>query len=166
MGEAVQPLFDAIPSFLGAPVGDLEEFSPGQVALAGYFCDNLGRPEAGQRYLVRQLRYISRPGDMPMNPLDLGDAKVFSLEPDKHTATVVSQCKSVLRRGARLVLIGGDISGARRLSPLRSKSPTRMFRRCRQQGAITPLAHPPSSLVWTWKSWRATGCRGHGICRG
>ena len=115
MGDAVQPLFDAIPSFLGAPVGDLEDLTPGQVALVGYFCDNLGRPAPGQRYLARQLRYASRPGDVPRNTLDLGDMNVFPLEPEKHNDAVVSQCQSVLRRGARLVLIGGDTSGAKAL---------------------------------------------------
>ncbi|MFA3916316.1 hypothetical protein [Ruegeria hyattellae] len=50
-----------------------------------------------------------------MNTLDLGDANVFPLEPDKHIAAVVSQCKSVLQRGARLVLVGGDTSGAKAL---------------------------------------------------
>jgi len=115
MGDVAQPLFDAIPSLLRAPVGDLEVLAPGQVALAGYFCDNFGRPAAGQRYLARQLRYFSRPSDMPMNTLDLGDLNVFPLEPDKHSAAVISQCKSVLQLGARLVLVGGDTSGANAL---------------------------------------------------
>ena len=115
MDDAVQPMFDAIPSFLGTPVGDVEDLSPGQVALAGYFCDNLSRPAAGQRYLARQLRYVSRPGDMPTNTLDLGDVNVFPLERDKHTVAVIAQCRTVLQRGARLVLVGGDISGARAL---------------------------------------------------
>lgn len=115
MGDAVQLLFDAIPSLLGTPVGDLEDLTSGQVALAGYFCDNLCRPAPGQRYLARQLRYASRPGDAPANVLDLGDVNVFPLEPEKHFAAVASQCMSVLGSGARLVLVGGDKSGAKAL---------------------------------------------------
>lgn len=115
MGDGVQPRFDTIPSFLSAAVGDVEDLTPGQVALAGYFCDNLGRPAAGQRYLARQLRYASPPGDPPMNILDLGDVNVFPLEQEKHLAAVETQCRAVLLCGARLVLIGGDDSGAKAL---------------------------------------------------
>ena len=44
MGDAAQIQLDRIPSFLGLPVGDLEDLVPDQVAIAGYFCDNLDRP--------------------------------------------------------------------------------------------------------------------------
>ena len=111
MGEAAQVQFDAIPSFLGAPVGDLEDLRPGQVAIAGYFCDNLNRPAAGQRYLARQLRYASRLGNTSTNAIDLGDVNVFPLEPNKHFPALVSQCEAVLETGARMVLVGGDSSG-------------------------------------------------------
>ncbi|WP_171105332.1 MULTISPECIES: arginase family protein [unclassified Ruegeria] len=111
MGDAAQIQFDTIPSFLGIPVGDLEDLVPGQVAIAGYFCDNLARPSAGQRYLARQLRYASRPGEAPANAIDLGDVNVFPLEPDKHFPAVASQCAAVLETGARMVLVGGDSSG-------------------------------------------------------
>ncbi len=111
MGEAALIRFDTIPSFLGVSVGDLEDLVPGQVAIAGYFCDNLGRPAAGQRYLARQLRYASRPGATPANAIDLGDVNVFPLEPDKHFPAVASQCAAVLESGARMVLVGGDSSG-------------------------------------------------------
>ena len=49
MGDAPAIQFDAIPSFLGAPVVDLEDLVPGHVAIAGDFCDNLDRPAAEQR---------------------------------------------------------------------------------------------------------------------
>ena len=111
MSEAAQIQFDAIPSFLGASIGDLEDLVPGQVAIAGYFCDNLARPSAGQRYLARQLRYASCPTVTPANAIDLGDVNVFPLEPDKHFLAVASQCESVLETGARMVLVGGDSSG-------------------------------------------------------
>ena len=115
MGDAPQIQFDPIPSFLGVPVGDLEDLVPDQVAIAGYFCDNLDRPVAGQRYLARQLRYASQPGNAPANAIDLGDVNVFPLEPDKHLSAVVSQCEAVLETGARMVLVGGDSSGLKAL---------------------------------------------------
>jgi len=115
MGDAAQIQFDTIPSFLGVPVGDLEDLVPGQVAIAGYFCDNLSRPAAEQRYLARQLRYASGHGKAPANAIDLGDVNVFPLEPDKHFSAVVSQCVAVLETGARLVLVGGDSSGLKAL---------------------------------------------------
>ena len=115
MDDAAQIQFDAIPSFLGVPVGDLEDLVPGQVAIAGYFCDNLDRPAPGQRYLARQLRYASRPGNAPANVIDLGDVNVFPLERDKHYSAVAKQCAAVLETGARLVLVGGDSSGLKAL---------------------------------------------------
>ncbi|MDH5531461.1 MAG: hypothetical protein OEY05_15630 [Paracoccaceae bacterium] len=115
MGDLAQIQFDTIPSFLGVPVGDLEDLMPGQVAMAGYFCDNLDRPTAGQRYLARQLRYVSRPGKAPTNAIDLGDVNVFPLERDKHFSAVISQCEAVLGTGARMILVGGDSSGLKAL---------------------------------------------------
>jgi arginase family enzyme len=115
MGNTAQLQFDTIPSFLGVPVGDLEDLVPGQIAIAGYFCDNLNRPAAGQRYLARQLRYASQPGKTPANAIDLGDVNVFPLEPDKHSSAVIAQCAAVLETDARMVLVGGDSSGLKAL---------------------------------------------------
>jgi arginase family enzyme len=115
MGDVAQIQFDTIPSFLGVPVGDLENLVPGEVALAGYFCDNLDRPAAGQRYLARQLRYASLPRNASASAIDLGDVNVFPLEPDKHFSAVISQCGAVLKTGARMVLVGGDSSGLKAL---------------------------------------------------
>jgi hypothetical protein len=115
MGDAAEIQFDAIPSFLGAPVGDLEDLMPGQVAIAGYFCDNLDRPAQEQRYLARQVRYASRRGMASENAIDLGDVNVFPLEPDKHFSAVIAQCAAVLETGARMVLVGGDSSGLKAL---------------------------------------------------
>ena len=54
-----------IPSFLGLPVGDLEDLSSEKTAVAGYFCDNLNAPSPGKRFLARQLRYASSHLDAP-----------------------------------------------------------------------------------------------------
>ena len=116
MGDAAQMQFDMIPSFLGVRVGDLEDLMPNQIAIAGYFCDNLDQPVAGQRYLARQLRYASGPDNAPTNAIDLGDVNVFPLEPEKHFSAVISQCTAVLKTGARMVLVGGDTSGLKALS--------------------------------------------------
>ena len=115
MGDAAHIQFDTIPSFLCMPVGDLEDLVPGQIAMAGYFCDNLDRPAAGQRYLARQLRYASQSRQAPANAIDLGDVNVFPLEPNKHFSSVISQCTEVLETGARMVLVGGDSSGLKAL---------------------------------------------------
>ena len=121
MGDAPAIQFDAIPSFLGAPVVDLEDLVPGQVAMAGYFCDNLDRPAAEQRYLARQLRYVSQPSNATANAVDLGDVNVFPLEPDKHYSAVIAQCAGVLKTGARMVLVGGDSSGLKALGNAANK---------------------------------------------
>ncbi len=115
MGDVVQIRFDKIPSFLGLPISDLEDLVPNQVAIAGYFCDNLDQTFAGQRYLARQLRYKSRSKIVPINATDLGDLNVFPLEPEKHFSAVISQCEEVLKLGTYLVLVGGDSSGLKAL---------------------------------------------------
>lgn len=119
MVEGVRIQFEAIPSFLGLPVGDLEDLSPGNIAISGYFCDNLDRPDPGQRYLARQMRYFSRRSPSMRPPvteaLDLGDVNVFPLEPEKHLDAILLQCQRVLKTGARLVLVGGDASGLQAL---------------------------------------------------
>ena len=116
MGNAAEIQFDMIPSFMGAPIGDLEDLVPDQVAIAGYFCDNLDAPAAGQRYLARQLRYASQSEKTLSNTIDLGDLNVFPLDPSKHYSAVISQCQTVLETGARLVLVGGDSSGLKALT--------------------------------------------------
>ena len=111
----MQIRFDKIPSFLGLPISDLEDLVPNQVAIAGYFCDNLDQTFAGQRYLARQLRYKSRSKIVPIKATDLGDLNVFPLEPEKHFSAVISQCEEVLKLGTYLVLVGGDSSGLKAL---------------------------------------------------
>ena len=111
MRDAAPMQFDLIPSFLGAPIGDLEDLMPHHVAVIGYFCDNLDRPAPEQRYLARQLRYASRPGNEQTNTIDLGDLNVFPLERNKHLCAVTAQCAAILTTGARMTLVGGDASG-------------------------------------------------------
>jgi arginase family enzyme len=121
MVDVAQKQLNMIPSFLGAPVGDLEDLIPGQVAITGYFCDNLERPMAGQRYLARQLRYASQHENMAAKAIDLGDVNVFPLERNKHSSIVTAQCVAVLEIGARMVLVGGDASGLRALGAAAKK---------------------------------------------
>lgn len=111
MGDATHIRFDAIPSFLGAPVGDLEDLLPDHIAIAGYFCDNLDRPAPGQRSLARQVRYASRTGIVPACAFDVGDLNVFPLEVGKHETAVTAQCGAIFKTGARMVFVGGDLSG-------------------------------------------------------
>ena len=96
MNDAEQTQFYQIPSFLGATVGDLEDLLSVQVALAGYYCDNLERPTAGQRYLARQLRYASALETTPWYAIDLGAVNVSPLETAKHFSAVEAHCTSVL----------------------------------------------------------------------
>ena len=116
MGDRRTIQFDMIPSFLGVPVGDLEDLTPARSQLAGYFCDNLDQPGGGQRYLGRQLTIcLSAREGTSRKHIDLGDVNVFPLEPDKHFSAVIAQCGAVLETGARIVLVGGDSSGLKAL---------------------------------------------------
>lgn len=112
-----------IPSFLGLPVGDLEDLSSEKTAVAGYFCDNLNAPSPGKRFLARQLRYASSHLDAPKLTdelfslaIDVGDLNVFPLQPEKHFQAVVNQCQAILNSGSSLVLVGGDASGLQALA--------------------------------------------------
>lgn len=99
------------PGLLGAPISDLRDVEPGDVALCGYFCDNLeGRP-AGARFLARQIRYFSEPADPQEHVHDLGDLNVFPLEPEKHEAAICEQLDKIAAAGGIPILVGGDRSG-------------------------------------------------------
>lgn len=101
------------PGLLGAPMSHLRDVAPGDVALCGYFCDNLGGGPAGARFLARQIRYFSEPGEPPEGVHDLGDLNVFPLEPEKHEAAICEQLSKIATAGGFPILVGGDGSGLR-----------------------------------------------------
>ena len=143
MDDVAHKQFDAIPSFLGVRVGDLEDLMPNQIAIAGYFCDNLDQPMAGQRYLARQLRYVSQSEKALPNALDLGDVNVFPLELDKHFSAVIAQCGAVLETGARMVLVGGDSSGLKALG----------FAGQKITGANVPVVSVEAGVTFGWSQY-------------
>ena len=93
----------SVPSFFGAPIGDIEDLSEEKIAVAGLFCDHFSAGEPGARYAARQLRYASLPLlthgpniSPPKNIIDVGSnkgqflllsriyypfCKIFSFEP-------------------------------------------------------------------------------------
>ena len=117
MHEVLAPTLTPVDTLLRTRQGDVEDLLPGDVALAGYFCDCLSSPAPGQRFLARQIRYLSDETKKPMEGvLDIGDVNVFPLEPEKHMAVMEHQISLVYDAGARLCLVGGDASGFEVLS--------------------------------------------------
>jgi hypothetical protein len=129
-------------TFLGAPVGDLEDLAPGDIALAGLFMEHGDPGSFGARFAARQIRYASRPA-YGMAPgqgapwggragrgrlFDVGDLNVFPLEPERQRAALERQLAALLATGARPVVVGGAM--------------------CLQQIAATAAArlHGPGSL--------------------
>lgn len=104
-----------ISTFLGAPIGDLEDLSPGMIAIAGIYCDHFGEGVPGARFAARQIRYSSwqglyqEPITISTNGLiDIGDLNVFPLEPQRHEKILSEQSEKIFRKGARLLSVGGD----------------------------------------------------------
>ena len=81
--EASLPPMLREPSFLCAPVGDLDRLGPGIVALAGLFLDHGDQTAFGRRFAARQLRYACALDRIRSRAacVDLGDLNVFPLEP-------------------------------------------------------------------------------------
>lgn len=104
------------PGLLGAPISDLRDVEPGDLALCGYFCDNLGGGPAGARFLARQIRYFSEAAGPLERVHDLGDLNVFPLEPEKHEAAICEQLDKIAAAGCIPILVGGDGSGLSILS--------------------------------------------------
>lgn len=107
------PPLRGIPTFLGAPIAELEELRPGDVALLGLFLDHGDSSRFGKRFAARQLRYASalaclRPPDGPRGRcLDLGDLNVFPLEPARQAAAFIRQLGAVAETGAPPIVVGG-----------------------------------------------------------
>jgi agmatinase len=75
----------SVPSFFGAPIGDIEDLSEKKIAVAGLFCDHFSQGEPGARYAARQLRYASTPLlanglkiSTPSNIIDVGELNGFN----------------------------------------------------------------------------------------
>jgi arginase family enzyme len=108
-------------TFLGAPVGDLEDLAPGDIALAGLFMEHGDPSGFGARFAARQIRYASRPaygmapGPRPPSGriagrgrlFDVGDLNVFPLEPERQRAALERQLTALLATGACAVVVGG-----------------------------------------------------------
>ena len=112
MAEAVAQ-WDLVhpPGLLGAPRSALGEVKPGDLALCGYFCDNLDGGPPGARFLARQIRYFSQPASAHEGVHDLDDFNVFPLEPEKHKAAIFRQLDKIAAAGGVPILVGGDRSG-------------------------------------------------------
>jgi arginase family enzyme len=122
------PAMRQIPSFLGAPIGDLEQLKPGDVAMVGLFLDH-GDPHGfGKRFAARQIRYacaqhdIGLPAGRGTGCLDLGDLNVFPLEPARQAQALRRQIAAIAAAGAIPVVVGGrrvDAQAADWLTPAR-----------------------------------------------
>jgi hypothetical protein len=99
-----------------ASESELTDLRQGDLALCGYFCDNLCGGPAGARFLARQIRYYSDEVGPVAGVHDLGDLNVFPLEPGKHQRALHDQFDLIAATGARPVLVGGDASGLNALA--------------------------------------------------
>jgi hypothetical protein len=103
----------AIPTFLGAPIGDVEDLCPGDVGMVGLFLDHGARGRFGQRFAARQIRYASAAAGLrpPCGPrgrcLDLGDLNVFPLQPVKQEQALRRQVELIMETGATPIIVGG-----------------------------------------------------------
>ena len=107
----------SVPSFFGAPIGDIEDLSEEKIAVAGLFCDHFSAGEPGARYAARQLRYASLPLlthgpniSPPKNIIDVGELNVFPIEPLKTQSILKEQSLRIHQTGAKLLALGGDYS--------------------------------------------------------
>jgi len=107
----------SVPSFFGAPIGDIEDLSEEKIAVAGLFCDHFSGGEPGARFATRQLRYASLPLIVnglnispPSNIIDVGELNVFPIEPLKTQSILEEQSYRIQQTGAKLLALGGDYS--------------------------------------------------------
>ena len=106
-----------VPTFFGAGTGAVQELAPGLVALAGLYCDHFGDRPPAARYAAKQIRYYSAESNLAIGRhshkeslVDVGDLKVFPLDPVRTEEAVAEQCAEILETGARLLILGGDYS--------------------------------------------------------
>lgn len=105
------PPLRPIPTLLGAPVAELEELLPGEVALLGLFLDHGDPQRFGARFAARQIRYASATARATafVRCRDLGDLNVFPLEPERNCAALTRQLGGIRAKGGRPVLVGGRL---------------------------------------------------------
>lgn len=98
------------PTFFNAPVADLEDVGPGNVAVVGIYCDHFAEGEPGARYFPRQFRYACALDGRgpPAGVFDLGDLNVFPLEPQRCLEALSDQARRLAETGAGMLAIGGD----------------------------------------------------------
>ncbi len=107
------PAMRQVPSFLGAPIGDLEQLRPGDIAIAGLFFDHGDPLGFGKRFAARQIRYactlngIAMPAGRGPRCLDVGDLNVFPLEPERQAAALRRQIGAIAAARAIPLLVGG-----------------------------------------------------------
>lgn len=107
------PRLRAIPTFLGAPIGDIEDLRPGDVAMVGLFLDHGDDGRFGKRFAARQVRYASTAQGMkpPVGErgrcFDLGDLNVFPLQPERQAGALRRQIELITGTGAVVCVVGG-----------------------------------------------------------
>lgn len=99
-------------TFFGAPVADIEDLAPGDIAAVGVYCDHFSDGRPGGRFAARQFRYASTEttASAPHTVFDLGDFNVFPLEPERTHDILCEQSQRIFTTGAKLFAIGGDYS--------------------------------------------------------
>ena len=120
-----------VPTFFGARTGALQDLTSDLVAMTGLYCDHFGGRPPAARFAARQIRYCcTEPGfSIGRNVhearlVDIGDLKVFPLDPVRTEEVVSEQCAEIIDTGARLLILGGDyglapalLGGALRAQP-------------------------------------------------
>ena len=140
-------------TFFGAPVSDLEDLQPGDVAAVGVYCDHFSAGRPGGRFAARQLRYSSTGSNAPVPRavVDLGDFNVFPLEPQRTQDILSEQSQRVVASGAKLLALGGDYS----VSPAFVKGLTAHYNttsigliRISRRLDLLPVERKPSNGPW------------------
>lgn len=112
--HAEKIIFRSIPTFLGAPIADIEDIGQGDICLVGLFEDHADSKNFGVRFAARQIRYdsyihgthVQCQGEQKI--LDLGDLNVFPLERDRNSVALKEQFSKIFKQGGIPIVIGGS----------------------------------------------------------
>ena len=106
-----------VATFFGARTGTLQDLTSNLVALTGLYCDHFGGRPPAARFAARQIRYCSTGSNFSVGRnlhkgflVDIGDLKVFPLDPVRTEEVISEQCARIIDTGARLLILGGDYS--------------------------------------------------------